>query len=701
MLSKRAIAIAAETSLRKRVSAALMAAGSAVDSYSSPGAVANAGEVDLAVLCVDSGRDSPWLADLRRRLGEGVPIVVVLPAPSLEDTVAAMRSEGVAAVLSADDLGSGELPNVAARLLFGDVFGVDKLVPWGVRVHTVFVGSYEDKTIAIRETSEFAERLGVRRKYRELIEQCLDEMLMNALYDAPADDSRRAPRGSKGGQARASMELGDRAVVEYGCDGTTFTLAVRDAFGTLERDTVVWYLDKCLHANEQIDRKEGGAGLGLYLIANASTQFFINFQPGVATEVSCRFDLTAPKVRLKALGIFEEKQDSAARIAAPAQATSAPRGLIAALATSVAVILVLTAMVAYPQLAPVPTGDVRAETVPAGADVEIDGQLASAGEGAPAVFRDLEAGRHHIITARLDGYEEEAAIVTPAEDEVTEVEIVLEPERVPVDLTSEPSGAEIFIDGELRGRTPQVLEFPAGSETEVRFERDGYAPADERVFASAEASEDAVTAILELSPGNAAVSITSQPLGATVAIDGDELADVTPIDEHLLPAGERHVIELSRPGHAPVSRELVLEDGERRELDIGLEPGGRIDVVANVGWAHLSIPQLDCDSVGGIRGCPAPAGTYRVRVRSRDPFVRKDVDISVGEGDERFSLRLGVAETEDDRYVFDVEDAEDPPTRVAFQPGAHTVNIVDRTNGERRERQIDVAAGETTVVAWE
>ena len=41
---------------------------------------------------------------------------------------------------------------------------------------------------ASRRSREFAELMGVRRKYRESIEQCLDEMLMNALYDAPVDE---------------------------------------------------------------------------------------------------------------------------------------------------------------------------------------------------------------------------------------------------------------------------------------------------------------------------------------------------------------------------------------------------------------------------------------------------------------------------------------------------------------------------------
>ena len=79
------------------------------------------------------------------------------------------------------------------------------------------------------------------------------------------------------------MRMEQKAVVQYSCDGSTFTISVRDSFGTLTRETVLKYLHKCLYADQQIDRKAGGAGLGLYIMANATTDFFMNSLQGVAT----------------------------------------------------------------------------------------------------------------------------------------------------------------------------------------------------------------------------------------------------------------------------------------------------------------------------------------------------------------------------------------------------------------------------------
>src|SRR5262249_3731293 len=116
-------------------------------------------------------------------------------------------------------------------------------------------------------------------------------------------------------KTRISLRVEQKAVVQYACDGKQFVVAVRDAFGTLERATVLRYLHKCLHSEQQIDRKAGGAGLGLYLITSSSTDVYFNVLPGVATEAVCPFDLEVPKLQLESFGFFTEKIDAAGRLA--------------------------------------------------------------------------------------------------------------------------------------------------------------------------------------------------------------------------------------------------------------------------------------------------------------------------------------------------------------------------------------------------
>ena len=197
------------------------------------------------------------------RLTGETRVIAILPRSNLTAVVDIMQSsDRVAGMMVAEDFDMKLLSAMATRVLAGDIFGLEKHVPWGAQIHSYLVGDYQEKSLCIAQVSEFAETMSVRRKYRESIEQCLDEMLMNALYDAPVDEQGRPIFSEIPTKTRISLRVEQKVVVQYACDGKQFVVGVRDAFGTLERTTVLRYLHKCLHSEQQIDRKAGGAGLG-------------------------------------------------------------------------------------------------------------------------------------------------------------------------------------------------------------------------------------------------------------------------------------------------------------------------------------------------------------------------------------------------------------------------------------------------------
>jgi hypothetical protein len=127
---------------------------------------------------------------------------------------------------------------------------------------------------------------------------------MNALYDAPADESGNPLFAEVDLKARLE-KLSPRPVsIRYAATELGFAVSVRDRFGRLDKATVLRYIDKCLHSPEQIDRKIYGAGLGIYLIANAATQFVMNVAPGMASEVVCTFDRKGARGLLRTVSMF-------------------------------------------------------------------------------------------------------------------------------------------------------------------------------------------------------------------------------------------------------------------------------------------------------------------------------------------------------------------------------------------------------------
>lgn len=323
MPSPGVIAITPDKTLGKTLRVALTAAGADARAIASFEDLPK-GSIDASLVVLHlADADNDAVARVAKQLKNGSQLIVLLPRGDLAATVAALQShEGVAGVLNADRIRPQEVTAMATRLLFGDIFGLDKVLPWGARIHSLQVGTYDEKSAAIDQISSFAASIGIRRKYRENIEQCCDEMLMNALYDAPVDADGK-PLADRPGRNRPALEGDDKAVIEYGFDGQRFAVAVRDRFGRFERSMLIRYLDKCLHSHQQMDRKPGGAGLGLYLISNSATSLMFNLLPGVATECVCTFDVGASKLELEHLGVFKERVDSQGRLL-DAKGNSAP-----------------------------------------------------------------------------------------------------------------------------------------------------------------------------------------------------------------------------------------------------------------------------------------------------------------------------------------------------------------------------------------
>lgn len=129
----------------------------------------------------------------------------------------------------------------------------------------------------------------IRGRLLNDIEQILDEMITNAIYNAPVDES-----GVKLYQQRSRSErvlLSDKqtATLSYAIDDKKIYLSVKDPFGSLTKERLLTYLSKCYKENHvYVENKRGGAGIGLHKILRLSHNFVVNIDPGNFTEViSC------------------------------------------------------------------------------------------------------------------------------------------------------------------------------------------------------------------------------------------------------------------------------------------------------------------------------------------------------------------------------------------------------------------------------
>ncbi|KAB2908453.1 MAG: hypothetical protein F9K40_04385 [Kofleriaceae bacterium] len=227
---------------------------------------------------------------------------VVTPKAALGELTDYLKDHRVNHVIVGEELDRGVFVT-AQKLLTGDIFGIEKYLPEGTPVHYVRLRDFEGRGKALDTVLAYAEEAKMRRQVRSAIGSVCEELLMNALYDAPVDEH--------GNQIFAEVDPHDRTKsrsprpvsIRYAATESQFAVAVRDRFGRLAKNTILAYIDKCLRSPVQIDRKTYGAGLGLYLVANAAASYLVNVAYGIATEVVCTFDRGA-KAPLRLVGVF-------------------------------------------------------------------------------------------------------------------------------------------------------------------------------------------------------------------------------------------------------------------------------------------------------------------------------------------------------------------------------------------------------------
>jgi hypothetical protein len=300
--SQRILVIAEDPGLLEKLAAAVQAGGGtpvrALGLDELPGAPV---PHRLVVFAWDG--DAAVHRELVGKLRQSAQVVAVCPPRTLSQQMELLGEARCNHVFIADDAGLRMLEATVRKFVSGDLFGIEKYVPEGTEVHLLRLRDYEGRQRALDEVLGFADRSGVRRQVRGAIGQVCEELLMNALYDAPVSADGRPLFAEVEAKERLA-QLSPRPVsIRYAALEDRFVVAVRDRFGRLDKGTILRYIEKCLRSPDQIDRKTYGAGLGLYLVANAASQYVVNIAPGVATEVICTFHRGA-RQPLSALSIF-------------------------------------------------------------------------------------------------------------------------------------------------------------------------------------------------------------------------------------------------------------------------------------------------------------------------------------------------------------------------------------------------------------
>lgn len=246
------------------------------------------------------------------------------------------------------------------------------------------------------------------------------------------------------------------------------------------------------------------------------------------------------------------------------------------------------------RLVPLATGTLALASLPAGAEIFVDGQ--PTGLRTPAAIGDLTVGTH-TVELRRPGSEDwtQAVVVTQHRD--LAVQAVLSPARGRVgalDVQSQPPRASISIDGRQTGRTTpaRIAGLPAGSHR-VELALQGYRPWSGSATIRDGQTEHLLVTLRRMPAQDVGGAlIETDPPGAAITLDGVLLRQKTPAELHNLAPGAFD-IRLSRPGARPWTGQIAVLPGKVTRLEISLQPqggyGGSIRVESEPPGAAISV----------------------------------------------------------------------------------------------------------------
>ena len=130
-----------------------------------------------------------------------------------------------------------------------------------------------------------------------------------------------------------------------------------------------------------------------------------------------------------------------------------------------------------------------------------------------------------------------------------------------ISVTSTPEGAEIYLDGVLKGTTPFTTKGLEERSYSVEIQKEDYITLSRTAVVKA-GETIAIAEELALIPGN--LVINSNPAGATVLLDGEELG-ITPFEILKIDAGNYKLI-FKLNDHQNYSEIVELTQGEHRQI---------------------------------------------------------------------------------------------------------------------------------------
>lgn len=186
--------------------------------------------------------------------------------------------------------------STVTKLAGPNIFGLEKYLNLGAEIHEAAICKSSERAALREQMMAHFSSLGIRKSVLDTVGTVLEELLMNAIYDAPIDAVGRLLYNHLPRTHEVELRPHEQGRFRYACDGEYIAISVEDPFGALTAKTTLKYLEKCyggesVNDDATMQGHKGGAGRGLHQIIENSNLVVFNISPRQRTEVIAFFGM--------------------------------------------------------------------------------------------------------------------------------------------------------------------------------------------------------------------------------------------------------------------------------------------------------------------------------------------------------------------------------------------------------------------------
>ncbi len=226
-----------------------------------------------------------------------------------------------------------------------------------------------------------------------------------------------------------------------------------------------------------------------------------------------------------------------------------------------------------PTPTPSPDGYFAISSSPSGANVRIDGHYV----GRTPLTTSVSPGTSHRVQFELAGYQATSGTYSAYSGQTTEVYAALSPNPPSTGtlaVTSSPSGADVYVDGNYRGYAPMTVgNLNVGSHT-VELRLAGYSVYRSNIQIYAGQTTKVNAQLSRATPTTGSIGVQSFPSGAAIYLDGNYQGTTFQNDYFDIidiPVGT-HSVSLRKPGYKDYSTSVSVTGGTLKYVTATLTP---------------------------------------------------------------------------------------------------------------------------------